>query len=75
MKISTIIRTLVLAVALINQVLASKGISPLPIDDAQIESVVSIVFTIVASIWSWWKNNDITKKAIGNTKRLEKLNK
>ena len=58
-----IIRTIVLAVALINQLLVSFGYSPLPIDDENAELVVSTVFTAAASLVAWWKNNSLTRKA------------
>lgn len=59
----TIIRTICLLVALANQILAVFGKSPLPIDDATIELIVSTVATIVFAIISWWKNNDFTPNA------------
>lgn len=60
----TITRTIILLVALINQFLSIKGMSPLPIEDEQIEMVVSTAATIAASLWAWWKNNSFTKAAI-----------
>lgn len=63
MNTSTLIRTLVLLLALANQLLVATGHSALPIDDAQIETLVSTVVTIGASLWSWWANNSITKAA------------
>ena len=62
-KTQTIIRTVILALALINQVLTSLGYSPLPIDDDQLETLVSVGFTVAASLWAWWKNNSVTKAA------------
>lgn len=58
-----IIRTVILAVALLNQLLVSAGYSPLPIDDEGIELMISTGFTAVAAIVAWWKNNSITRKA------------
>lgn len=60
----TIIRTACLILALINNVLAIAGKSPLPIDDAVVTEVVSFIFTAAASLTAWWKNNSFTKKAI-----------
>jgi SPP1 family holin len=56
-----LIRTIVLVIALVNQVLQVKGMSPLPIDDVQIESLVSLIFTITASAITW-KHNNFEKK-------------
>lgn len=72
-KKETIIRTVVLALALINQVLTAFGISVIPIDDAQITELLSLVFTIGASVWAWWKNNSFTKNAIEADKVLAQL--
>jgi SPP1 family holin len=70
----TIIRTVVLIVALANQLLITAGHSPLPFDDAQLETVISGVFTIVASGIAWFKNNFITKKGRLQKDVLEKNN-
>ena len=56
----TIARTIVLLLALANQVLAMCGKQVLNIADDDIYQVVSIVFTISASVWSWWKNNSFS---------------
>lgn len=60
----TVARTIILAIALINQLLSATGHSVLPIEDAQVEQLVSTVFTIVASLVAWWKNNSFTTAAI-----------
>jgi len=61
--VATIVRTVLLALALLNQTLVLSGISPLPFEDAQVENLITIVFTLSTSAWAWWKNNDITRKA------------
>ncbi len=66
MKISkgTLIRTIILALALINQVLAIIGISPLNIADDDISTVISTAWTIIAAVVAWWKNNSFSDAAI-----------
>lgn len=66
MKISkgTIIRTIVLALALINQVLAAMGKNVINIADEDINALISAGFTIVSAICAWWKNNSFTQAAI-----------
>lgn len=66
MKISkgTIIRTACLVLAIINNVLAIAGKSPLPIESEVLTEVISFTFTTVASLVAWWKNNSFTQKAI-----------
>jgi SPP1 family holin len=74
MNKSMIIRTIVLAVALINQSLVLAGYSPLPFDNVQVESFFTGAFTVGASILAWWKDNDVTKKARENKMKLKELN-
>lgn len=66
MKITkgTLIRTVVLLLALINQVLAICGVSPLNIADDDVSTVVSTLWTIVSAVVAWWKNNSFTDTAI-----------
>lgn len=66
MKIETgtIIRTVILIIALINQALTITGHSVLPISNEQITEFITFVVTAGASLWAWWKNNSFTQKAI-----------
>ena len=73
-KKDTIIRTIVLIVALINQALTLSGKNPSPIEDEQVVEILSYVFTLGASLWAWWKNNSFTKNAIKADEVLSKLN-
>lgn len=75
MKISkeTIIRTIILVIALVNQVLTSMGKNPLPFAEETIYELVTLLFTIGASAWTWWKNNSFTKNAIEADRYLEEL--
>ena len=63
-KSSTIVRTVVLVVALINQALTMAGKSLLPITDEQITELLTLALTIGSSLWAWWKNNSFTQAAI-----------
>lgn len=72
-KIATITRTAVLILALANQILSATGHSPIPVDDAQLEQLISTGMTVGAAIWAWWKNNSFTKEAIAADNYLESL--
>lgn len=63
-KLDTIIRTVCLVLALVNQVLAMKGHSLLPITDEQVNELLTLCCTIGASVWAWWKNNSFTHAAL-----------
>ncbi|MBR7092566.1 MAG: phage holin [Clostridia bacterium] len=73
MKKSTIARTVVLILALINQVLVMFGVNPLPFSDEGIYEAVTALLTVGASVWAWWKNNSFTKAAQEADKYLEQL--
>lgn len=75
MKITaeTIARTIVLVIALLNQIFAIFGRDQIPIAEDNIYQLVSILFTIGAAIWSWWKNNSVTQNAIKADEYLAEL--
>ena len=60
----TLTRTAVLALALINQILSAAGKPVLPIDNAQLEQMISTGVTVGAALAAWWKNNSFTPEAI-----------
>lgn len=75
MKISkgTIIRTVCLILAILNNALALWGKSPLPIDNETVTQVISFLFTAGASLAAWWKNNSFTAAAIESDEYMKKL--
>lgn len=72
-KTETIIRTIVLALALINQVLAIYGKERIPITEDEVYQLLTLVFTIGSSLWAWWKNNSFTQPAIKADEYMEQL--
>ncbi len=56
-------RTIILALALINQILSATGHPVLPIEDAEVETLVSTAWTVIAALIAWWKNNSFTAAA------------
>lgn len=69
----TIARTIVLALALINQLLINTGKTPIPIMEDDVYQLVSIIFTIVTAVIAWWYNNSFTKHAIRADKYMNAL--
>lgn len=61
---STIARTAVLALALANQVLSATGNPVLPVASEQLEQLITVGFTVAASLAGWWKNNSFTPEAV-----------
>lgn len=60
----TLTRTIILFLALINQVLTVSGYSVIDLDDETITETVSLAWTIIAALAAWWKNNSFTENAI-----------
>ena len=75
MKITagTIARTVILILALINQVLTATGHCMIDVSDDNINTLISTAFTIVSAIIAWWKNNSFTAAAIEGDKRMNSL--
>lgn len=71
----TVARTIVLIIALINQVIAIKGGEALHLNEDTVYQTVTLLFTIGASIWSFWKNNSFTQPALQADKVLKDLKK
>ena len=71
----TIARTVLLAIALINQILAIKGWSPLPFEDEAVTDIVSMAMTIGAATAAWWKNNSVTRAAIKADEKMRDMKK
>lgn len=62
---STIVRTVILALALINQWFVMVGMTPVSgVDQEALYSFISTGITIVMSIMAWWKNNSFTQPAV-----------
>lgn len=59
----TIARTIILALALINQALAIAGKDTISFANSDIYQLVSLIWTIGASAVAWWKNNSFTAAA------------
>lgn len=72
-KTETIIRTVVLILALINQVLAIYGKDKIPVTEDEVYQLVTLIVTIGSAIWAWWKNNSFTQPAIKADEYMEKL--
>ncbi len=60
----TIARTIILILALVNQILTATGHSVINISDESINTLISTGFTIVTAIIAWWKNNSFTQSAL-----------
>ena len=58
----TLIRTVVLVIALVNQFLVTAGLNPIPGSETLWGEVVTMIFTGFAAAVAWFKNNYVTWK-------------
>lgn len=61
--IETIARTASLGLALTNQILNAFGVQVLPIEDAQLNTLITTGLTVGTSLVNWWYNQNFTKAA------------
>ena len=69
----TIARTIILALALVNQVLTATGNSVINISDDTVNTLISTGFTVDTEVVAWWKNNSFTSAAIEADKMKNEL--
>ncbi|MCG1213913.1 phage holin [Staphylococcus epidermidis] len=67
--VGSIARTIALALAWINQILAMNKISPIPVD----EMTISTVITGVVSLLAWWKNNNFSHAAQKGQQKIHEV--
>ena len=70
---ATIVRTVCLALALVNQLLSAGGHSVIPIDNETVNQLVTAGVTIVTAIVNWWYNNSFTEAAIEADKTFDRV--
>ena len=70
---STIIRTVILFISLVNAVLQMFGIKAIPIENELVAEAVSVIFLLAGAISSWWYNNSFTEKARAADEYLKEL--
>lgn len=70
---STIARTVVLIIALVNQVLTMLGYNPLPWSETEVYEGITLILTVASSLYAWWKNNSFTKEAITADEYMKEL--
>lgn len=72
---ATIVRTVCLMLALVNQILSATGHAVIPIENAEVEQLVTSMITVATALVSWWKNNSFTTVAIEADKVFDRLKK
>lgn len=75
MKISkgTIVRTVLLLIAIVNMGLQHFGIDVIKVDESEVASVVEYIIQIAIIIVGFWKNNSYTQNAIKADELLRRM--
>ncbi len=75
MKISkgTIVRTILLLIAIINMGLQHFGIDVIKVDESEIASLVEYIIEIAIIVVGFWKNNSYTDEAIKADELLRRM--
>lgn len=56
-------RTIILLLALVNQILAILGKGQIEIAESDIYQIASLIATVCSALWAWWKNNSFSVSA------------
>lgn len=72
---STIVRTIMLVIVLINLILEKCGVDIIKADESAVLQAVEYIIEIVAIIAAWWYNNSFSPKALKAQQYLEELRK
>ena len=70
---STIIRTIMLVLVIVNIVLERCGIDVIPTDEYTITMIVETLIELAIIVVAWWKNNSYTQNAIKADEFLKSL--
>ena len=72
-KKATVVRTILLAIAIINSFLTSRGMGFNLFMNEELANLLADLFLSVVGIATFWYNNSFTKEAIEADKYLEEL--
>ena len=70
---STIVRTILVALVIINFVLEKCGLDIIPTDEYTVLMFVETIIEIAILVVGFWKNNSFTEKAIKADEFLKQL--
>ena len=70
---STIVRTILVALVIVNFVLEKCGIDVIPADEHTVLMFVETAIEIAILVVGFWKNNSFTKKAVKADEFLKEL--
>lgn len=72
-KSKAIIALVILVLTLVNSGLQLAGYDTIPINNEKVELVLTLVSSAGASVYAWWKNQNVTKEAVQSQEYLNEL--
>jgi SPP1 family holin len=74
MNTQAILRIVIIAVAIINEILTISGKEVLPWSGDEIAEGISTIILVISTFIGWWKNNSFTKGAKSGDKIKNAVN-
>lgn len=62
-RVRSIVAVIVTTYALVQSILAARGVNPLPFTSDQVSTAVFAVIGLAGSIYNWWTHNAVTIEA------------
>ena len=72
-RIKAIVTIVAAGVAFVNTILTAKGINPIPFSEDAVYEWASMAVNGILVIYTWWKNQNITKNAQTSQRMLNHL--
>lgn len=63
-RTKSIVLLLVQLFSVVQTGLSIAGISQLPFTSDQVSTAITGVIAVIASVWAWWRNNNVTVAAV-----------
>lgn len=63
-RTKSIVLLLVQLFSVLQTGLSIAGVSQLPFTTDQVSTAITGVIAVIASVWAWWRNNNVTEAAV-----------
>lgn len=74
-RAKAIVLLLVQLYALAQTGLTLAGVSQLPFTSDEVSAAITGLLAVASSVWSWWRNNNLTQEAVDGTRMTHALKK
>lgn len=74
-RVKAVVTILVTLFSLVNAGLSLAGFNPLPFTNEQVSTTLFTVIGVLGTIYSWWKNQNITSASLAGQQLVDALKK